>query len=540
MAEQKSDKRIIEKLHQKILRLEKKIRELEEGKKKKKDTELYKIIFNAIPYIVWVTDAEGNACFFNKAWTETTGRKIEDSLGTGWVSSVHPDDKEELISKWQKAYRNGEPYSGECRFKGHNGLYHWVMYIGKPVKIDGKIIKWVGINVNINDRKRFETMKTKYMNWLCHEIRNPLFGLVASLGLIDFREIEKMSSEAQEYIELAKISSGQLVKIVNKSLTLSKLESKQKNILTIHKKFSPYGEIETSVKIQKSSAIKKDIKIILKIPNRERTLYIFGDPNKFREIIINLLANAIKFTQNGQIFIIMTIIDENKDKPELLICVEDSGCGMSAEHVNRLLNFKEFVQVGKIQGGSGLGLSISNDLITLMGGTLTIDSELDKGSKFNIKIPLKNPTYKTVPKKKVATSLTVVKIDDKLGKKRRILVCDDNKICRFLLGNMLTNMGFVVTKVPSGEKAVEKVKSNQFLIIFMDLEMPGGMDGFETTIKIRTFERTRTKKSIIICMSGNIQKESQIKAVKVGMNHYLTKPCTSIFLYRQLLKWGIK
>ncbi|PKQ45208.1 ATP-binding protein [Confluentibacter flavum] len=377
-------------------------------------------------------------------------------------------------------------------------------------------------NKNLNNaRKKAEKAsqaKTDFLSNMSHEIRTPLHAI---LGFIQLLKNSKLNKTNKEYINLMDMSSNNLLNLINDILDIDKIESG--NIELNEMVFNPLEKIKELIEINQFLFLKKNL--YLKT-NFENTLAVnvLGDQNKLLQIVSNILKNALKFTNKGGVVLTYSEI-EMENELQTLITIEDTGVGIPEDKIDTIFN--RFTQIDistkKQYGGSGLGLAISKHLVTMMGGEITIESELNKGSKFKISIAFK------IAKNQEKENLSVVKKNINLSD-LKVLIVDDNNVNIIVLKKLLESMGVKSDTAANGKIALQKVEQKDYQLIFMDIHMPE-MDGFEATKLIRN----QNKEVIIFGLSANVTTEAINKAIFSGMNNYLPKPFEKELLYKMLL-----
>jgi CheY-like chemotaxis protein/anti-sigma regulatory factor (Ser/Thr protein kinase) len=284
----------------------------------------------------------------------------------------------------------------------------------------------------------------------------------------------------------------------------------------------PAQIVQTVLQMFSSEAIKK--KLELKAEIEDENLIIIGDSTRISQVLINLVSNAVKFTSQGRITISIRC-EEQKDKLNVTFAVEDTGVGieMTAQLFNR---FEQIPQrTFSDYEGSGLGLFISKHLVEIMGGTIGVKSEKDKGACFTFNILSEKPTNMQI--NSVKTKNTIhrrVVTPEEVFQNHHVLVCEDNRINQRILVQLVTKAGGTCVAANDGVEGVELFSSDpNITLVFMDVSMPR-MDGFEATKKIREIEsQSRSKQVAIIGISGNVRQEYYEKGLETGMNDYLYK-----------------
>ncbi len=348
--------------------------------------------------------------------------------------------------------------------------------------------------------------KTHFLANISHEIRTPLNGILGMLSIL--RQNTKIEDMREGHQEIA-ILTQNLMSIVNDMLDYAKLES---NLLQLdHLNFNLHSELREVTAIYKKRAAEKDLEFISRI-DENLPLYAKGDFGRLKQIVNNLLSNALKFTEAGSIKFTADLIREHHNKIQVRIRVIDSGVGISEAEQQKIW---EVFQLGdesytRRHGGSGLGLTISRKLVELMNGNMGLTSKPNEGSTFWFTVELE---------KGIEPSL----LDAMMPKK--ILLVEDNLINQKVSLHTLHTLGFEVDLAENGQIAIEKYKQNQYDLILMDIQMPV-MDGITATKIIRQLElKKKPKENIqIVAITANSLKDDRQKCLEAGMNEYISKP----------------
>lgn len=377
-------------------------------------------------------------------------------------------------------------------------------------------------NKNLNNaRKKAEKAsqaKTDFLSNMSHEIRTPLHAI---LGFIQLLKNSKLNKTNREYIDLMDKSSSNLLNLINDILDIDKIESG--NIELNEMVFNPLEKIKELIDVNQFLFLKKNLYLKTNFENA-LGLNVLGDQNKLLQIVNNILKNALKFTNKGGVVLTYseTIIDHEL---QTHITIEDTGVGIPEDKIDTIFN--RFTQIDistkKQYEGSGLGLAISKHLVTMMGGEITIESEVNKGSKFTISVNFK------IAKNQEKEHLIDVKKNINLSD-LKVLIVDDNNVNIIVLKKLLQSMGVKADIAENGKIALQKVEEKNYQLIFMDIHMPE-MDGFEATKLIRN----HNKEVVIFGLSANVTTEAINKAIFSGMNNYLPKPFEKELLYKMLL-----
>lgn len=355
--------------------------------------------------------------------------------------------------------------------------------------------------------------KSIFLANMSHEIRTPLNGII---GMSEILATTVLSQKQQEYLSSIKISGEDLLIIINDILDFSKIEAGHLQIEKIP--FSLFSQVENVFKVLQLKANEKSINLNLEIKKGVPD-YIKSDPLRIKQILINLLNNAIKFTERGSVK--MIISNTECTNPEICLKFEviDTGIGISESAKNNM--FKEFTQADnsttRKHGGTGLGLTISKKLTELMGGHIGMESKLGIGSTFWFTIMAETSN------KPIATDLSDEEVE--LPKNIKILLAEDNPINQKVSSIMIGQMGYTCDIAINGAVALKMHQENNYEIIFMDILMPV-MDGLEATNQIRNWEKDNKTEhpTIIIALTANAFTDDIKKYLSSGMDYYLSKP----------------
>jgi signal transduction histidine kinase/CheY-like chemotaxis protein/HPt (histidine-containing phosphotransfer) domain-containing protein len=383
------------------------------------------------------------------------------------------------------------------------------------------------------------TTKSQFLASMSHEIRTPMNGVIGMLNLLDN---EPLTAKQKRYTQVAKSSADSLLNLINDILDVSKIEAGKLNIemidFDIHHLFSDFAT-SMSHRIQNPN-----LKLIVDIDDLQETI-VQGDPGRIRQILTNLVGNAIKFTQQGSITVTAkltpTLTEGDLNDELMLHCdIQDTGIGIAKDKLNQL--FDLFTQADssttREYGGTGLGLSIVKQLCQLMRGDIEVSSEINRGSLFSFSILLqKSSTQLITDQSKDFTSKTPINVSFPTGSK--ILLAEDNKTNQLVALGILESLNLQVDIAEDGQQAIEMLKKHDstYSVILMDCQMPV-MDGFTTTHKIRSGEAGKEISDIpIIAMTANAMQGDRDKCLQAGMNGYVAKPINESVLFETLSHW---
>ncbi|ERP91224.1 hypothetical protein Q669_32000 [Labrenzia sp. C1B10] len=358
--------------------------------------------------------------------------------------------------------------------------------------------------------------KSNFLAIISHEMRTPLNGV---LGVLELLRETPLTDEQDRYLETASASGEILWRHINDVLDLTVVEAGE--LILQEESFDLRELMSASVAISKPIAKANGNTIVLNLL-QETPTYFQGDARRLQQILLNLLGNAAKFTQNGNISLTAEYVAEENCDGLLQISVNDTGCGISFEDQVRI--FDQFVTLDpsyrRTACGAGLGLSICKGIIRAMNGTIEVDSTLGKGSRFRVCLPLKRAVPPSEREAIPAQSVELSSLSD--GMKLKVLVVEDNEINRFVARQFLEKHDSHVAEAHNGVKGVELAKQQVFDLILMDISMPG-MDGIEASRLIRAGSGGSSK-SLIVGLTAHVSPEEQQRFLDAGMDKCLSKP----------------
>ena len=373
-----------------------------------------------------------------------------------------------------------------------------------------------------NAQEMSET-KERLLRNVSHEIRTPMNAIS---GFVDQLYKGEMTSKQEEYISIIKNSSDYLLHVVDEILTYNKLENKKIKIDIIT--FNIRGFTENLIQILKPQAVVKGIELNYTVASNVPPILV-GDPNKLNQILINVVGNAIKFTEFGTVTLQVNALEVNADEITVTFKITDTGIGMTEEQLSII--FMEFEQAemstSRKFGGTGLGLSISKKLVDILMGVVNVESSIDNGTTFEIKLPFKKGNKDDV---------YVVKDHDLENVDLRdlsILVVDDEPYNRKLLCSILKRYGVSITEVENGQEAVAEVTKTRYDLVLMDTRMPV-MDGVEAAKVIRSSKPEYAYNVPIISISAATSDEDQERYKKASIDGFIAKPFKESFLISEI------
>ncbi|MDH4200020.1 MAG: ATP-binding protein [Spirochaetia bacterium] len=483
-------------------------------------------------------------------WSERIAPMFGHPVGTletsyeNFVNAIHPDDRQSVTAAVNDCVSNEAKYAIEHRVVWPNGAIRWLLEKGDVIKDDtGKPYRMLGVVQDITARKKLEKelrlakehaetgarAKSTFLANMSHEIRTPMNSIIGFMELS--LEHPDITNEIRSYLRTAHNSAKGLMVIINDILDISKLEA---------------GKIEIDKSIFHLPRFLKDTMQILNLKSEEKALQlnleiapdlyqcIISDSTRLRQILINIIGNSIKFTAKGSI----TLSVHRSEKNALEFSVVDTGIGMTPKQLEKI--FHPFTQADESTarrfGGTGLGTTISKQLVELLGGEIHAESKIDQGSAFYFTIPYE------VPECGIACDL---KCDNhgqqgeialpELKRIFHILVAEDITENATLVKIRLNEQGSEITIAQNGKEALEAWGKNHFDLILMDVQMPV-MDGLEATREIRRLESGSARHIPILALTASVMQQDRQECLKVGMDDIVTKPIDFDELFRAIEK----
>jgi signal transduction histidine kinase/ActR/RegA family two-component response regulator len=422
-----------------------------------------------------------------------------------------------------------------------NRRWEWTSSAGKTYILQGTYLPEIDGNpmvlilgVDITDRKIIESQlidaknvaesanrsKSEFLANMSHEIRTPMN---AVLGMTELVLESELNDEQRELLDMVMESGDALLSVINEILDFSRIE--KNNCPLRLKDFILPGLLESVIRSFRVTADAKGLKLEYNA-SPGLPFNVKGDADKLRQILVNLIGNALKFTESGKVVLNVNWESECNDFFTLRFSVEDTGIGIPEEKSASI--FDAFIQVDgsstRSYGGTGLGLAISSRLVSLMGGKIWLESKLGEGSKFHFTVQLEKSqetfNYENVEDK--ILNLRDLKSAYGAGK---ILIAEDDLTCRKIIVQQLQSSGYDVVVAENGRDAVEFFKKEKFEAVFMDIQMPE-MDGYEAVEEIRDYEHKNGKKKItpVIAITAHAMENERDKCFAAGMNDFISKP----------------
>jgi signal transduction histidine kinase/ActR/RegA family two-component response regulator len=485
---------------------------------------------------VWEMDYRARELANEGAEVAKTSNTTYDSLAADIWQGVHPADRERAQSLWEDHLNHGVPYRIVHRMMQREGPHYWVESAIEAIKDErGRVIRTVGVIRNIDDEKRAELAlakardeaeaanraKSLFLATMSHEIRTPLNGV---LGMAQAMAMDELTPVQRDRLGVVHQSGEALLAILNDILDLAKIEAGKLELEEIEFDLEEIARGAHQAFVTQAKA--KGLAFALDVSDAAG-LYR-GDPTRLRQILYNLVSNALKFTDNGEIRVTARWASET-----LTISVADTGVGIPADRVPIL--FGRFAQADASTtrrfGGTGLGLAICRELAVMMGGSIDVESTPGVGSTFTLGLPMQRLG---APREAVALAISPA-ADEAAGVlPLRVLAAEDNSVNQLVLKTLLSQIGIQPVLVANGEEAVEAWEIGGWDLVLMDVQMPV-MDGPTAARLIRRREmelgRPRTP---ILALTANVMAHQLVDYIEAGMDGHIAKPIEAARLYEAL------
>lgn len=398
---------------------------------------------DTIPQLAWMAEPDGHIFWYNQRWYDYTGTTFEQMKGWGWQHVHDPQFLPMVMERWKASLESGQPFEMDFPLRGADGKFRWFLTRIMPLRDDtGRLVRWLGTNTDISEKREASQAllkarqqadaanqaKSQFLASMSHELRTPMNAI---LGMTDLTLGLDLPPKAREFLQISKESASQLLELLNEVLDFSRIEDGRFELESIP--FSLLKTIEQVVRNLGVRAYEKNLELIYDLPP-DLPDQILGDPLRLRQILTNLVGNAIKFTSKGEIVVRALVEEKSGDETLLRFSVTDTGIGISPENQDKI--FAPFIQADssttRHYGGSGLGLTICQRLVHLMGGRIWVESELGKGSAFHFTV-----RTKMAPEGSVSASLRLPEREMLRG--LPVLVVSESETQRRVLQQILSS-----------------------------------------------------------------------------------------------------
>ncbi len=505
----------------------------------RKEEEKYRSIIANMNLGLLEVNLQDEIIFANQSFCEMGGYDLRELLGKRAVDLFVVDQGKDVITERAKRRRDGHSDAYELMIRNKRGEAKWWLISGAPRYDDeNELIGSIGIHLDITEQKQLEydlilareqaeassKSKEAFLANMSHEIRTPMNAILGMAG-----QLKKTSLDDRQQFFLDNIhaASENLMIIINDILDLSKIEAGKLSLEYIG--FEPKMVLNRLMQVLSHRAEEKGLKLMSSRCDSRLSPVLIGDPYRLNQILLNLASNSIKFTQRGYVDITFDMVEDTPRQQKVHISVRDTGIGMDADFVKNI--FEKFTQedasITRKFGGTGLGMSICKDLVTLMGGEIFVHSEKGLGTTMTIEITFEKGSIYDLPKTET------IQFEPSMLRDKKVLVVDDNEINRLLASTILRNYQVNVREATNGLDALEKIQTDLPDLVLMDIQMPE-MDGLEAT---RIIRRDISLDLPLIALTANAIKGDHERFLEAGMNDYLSKPFKEDDLLRIISTW---
>ncbi len=513
--------------------------------------EKFRLLANNIPGTVYLSKYDNYATkiYLNDEIEKLTGYPKTDFLNNTliFIDLIHPKDKEQTLITQEEAIKNGKPIHSVYRILNKNNEIVWVEEFGDAIYKNGEITYIEGIYIDITERKEAEKAikgrelaeasnkaKSEFLANMSHEIRTPLNGIIGFTDLLIKTELDTIQ---KKHMITVNQSAHTLLEIVNDILDFSKIEAGKLNLHI--EQFEIKELLKQVIDLVSFESNQKKLHLELMV-DKKIPKYCWIDTVRLKQILINLLTNAVKFTEKGFVKLEIFLIDDiDSTKKRIRFAVSDSGIGIQKKNKKKI--FKAFSQedssTTKKFGGTGLGLTISNKLLGLMDSKLKLKSKVDTGSVFYFSLDLKTSDENFNAKTSINHTENIELLANFDNPHTfKIMLVEDNAINMLLLKTIIQKIvpEATIFETKNGLEAVNQFENILPNIIFMDIQMPV-MNGYEATKAIRNLDSGTTVP--IIAITAGTEKEEKNKCLEMGMNQYISKPIIKGVVEETLSEW---
>jgi two-component system, sensor histidine kinase and response regulator len=477
--------------------------------------------------ILWSRNITTSRFTFVNAKAETLlGYKVEQWVNkpSFWMDHIHPEDRSLVKACCAQVLEENETNKFEHRMIAADGRTLWLTTSLRITGVNEESRELVGIMTDITQRKQAEEAaqqaKSNFLANISHEIRTPMNGI---LGMSELVLDTTLDPDQREYLGMLKSSADSLLTLLNDMLDFSKIDSGKFELYPVP--FNLSDSLAMDVKRLAARAQQKGLKLVYDV-RADVPEFIVGDPARLRQIILNLVDNAIKFTDEGEVALVVepepnASVSPGNNPISLKFTVRDTGIGIARQ--DQQLVFQPFTQADgsttRRFGGTGLGLSISARLASMMHGRIWLESEVGRGSRFYF-----TAQFSAVDGKSAVTAAPQYsRRGNEFAHSLRILLVDDDRVNQRLTLRILEKQGHQVAVASDGLQAMNILEQKSFDVILMDVQMPG-MDGFEVTGRIRKKEENTGAHQPIIAMTAHALAGDRERCLAAGMDDYVAKP----------------
>ncbi|WP_377705658.1 CHASE domain-containing protein [Pseudoduganella sp. UC29_71] len=490
-------------------------------------------VLNNVDARVFMKDQQRRYIYVNAKTAEAMGLPVEDIIGKSDRELMPPAQADAAWAEEREVFLDGVKRAGEERYVGRDGAVQHLWTVKAPVRIDGDVAAVIGLATDITELHNLKEQaqaanqaKSDFLSNMSHEIRTPMNSII---GMAHLALKSVTHPKQRDYLQKIYHSGQHLLGIINDILDFSKIEAGKLELEVLDFALETLlGNVASQLG---ESAARKELELMFEIwPGLAHQLR--GDPLRLEQVLLNFTSNAIKFSENGKIYIRARPVEDRDTHTVVRFEVQDQGIGMSKEQVDKL--FQSFHQADtsttRRYGGTGLGLVISKQLAELMGGTVGVDSVRGHGSTFWFTARLAKGT--NFLEQSHSDTLQAEVMDNIKG--ASILLVEDNIFSQQVGQELLEDAGATVCIANNGKEAIDLLLKEHFDCVLMDVQMPI-MDGYEATRLIRSHPKLTG--TLVIAMTANAGRDDQARCIAAGMDEFITKPIAPNLLFTVLSRW---
>jgi PAS domain S-box-containing protein len=510
---------------------------------------LFRTMADSIPHLACIVRADGRAFWYNKRWYDFMGKPSEEMQSWDWRNLHDPKYLPEVSRKWNECLAQGIPFEMEYPLRSKEGISKWFLTRIQPIfDVKGKVALWFGTSTDIDIQKRIEQelsmaksnaelsnrKKSTFVASVTHELRTPLSAMLGFADLLRTPDLDE--DERARFLDVICRNGEQLSQIINDLLDLAKIEANQ--LALDISEVGPKGIAQEVLTLMSIKAKQKNVKLNLTVEDNTPDV-IMSDGLRIRQILVNVVGNALKFTENGTIEIIIRG-ETDQPIPTVRFDIVDTGIGIPPEYVSRI--FEMFAQADKMTtrkyGGTGLGLALSRRIAESLGGGLSlVESEPGVGSRFSLRIRNHIELFEN----RLEASARVSAEEDRKVERgrdhsalsgRRVLVVDDSPELRQLFSLVLKREGMIVDLAENGQLGVDAAMHFSYDAVLMDLQMPI-MDGYAAARALRSHDYHGP----ILALTAHAMSEIREECSNAGFTDHLSKPINSKDLISTLSRY---